>query len=121
MSSPDSKMKSLTCQSTLFPAPATKMEIFSLWKRHRELALTDVSHEPIEGSPGPQMLSILSTCCPQGTTPQIRGGVTCGQCSGSSMGRVATAKFEYPAPICRLPDYLSDSGLQLRHRKRLTF
>src|SRR6266852_357669 len=116
ISSPARNMKSLTDQSTLFPAPATKTEIFSLWRRHKELAVTDVSHGPIEGNPGPQMLSILSTCCHQGTTPQTRGGVTCRQCCGSSMGRAATTIFEYPAPTCLLPDNLSDSGQESQYQ-----
>jgi hypothetical protein len=111
MSSPDRNMKSLTYQSMLFPAPATNENgRVSLWKSHKELALTHVSHEPIEGNPAPQMLSILSTSRLQGTIPQTRGGVTCRQCCGSSLGRAATAIFEYPAPTCRLPDNLSDSG-----------
>ena len=46
---------------------------------------------------------------------QTRGGVTCRQCSGFSTGRVATAIFEYPAPTCRLPFNLSNSGQQSRH------
>ena len=105
-------MKSLTYQSTLFPAPATKSEKFSFSKWHKELALTDVSHEPIEGNPALQMLSILGTCCHEGTTPQTRGAVTCRHYCDSSMGRVATAIFEYLAPICHLSGNLSDSGEQ---------
>src|SRR6266849_9037700 len=114
MSSPDRNMIGLTYQSTLFPAPATKTEIFSLWKKHKELALTDVSHEPIEGNSGPKMLSILSTRCPEGTMRQTRGGVTWRRCCDSSMGRAATAIFELYSAICRLPDNISDSGQQSR-------
>ena len=83
---------------------------------HKGLELTYVSHEPIEGNPVPQIFSILSMCFPEGTMKQIRGGETCRQCFGSSMGRAATAKFEYPAPTCRLPDDLSNSGQQSQHR-----
>ena len=116
MSSPDMDMKSLTYQSTLFPAPATKTEIFSLRKRRKEMALTDVSHEPIEGKPGLQMFSILNTCCPEGTMWQTRDGVTCRRCCGSSMGRVATTIFEYPALTYRLPNSLNDSDQQSQYQ-----
>ena len=118
MSTPDGnmKMKSLTYQSTLFPAPATETKIFSLEKSHKEMALTDVSHEPIEGNPVSLILSISNTCRPEGTMRQTRGGVTCRQCCGSSMGRAVTAIFEYPVPTCRLPENISDSGQQSRHQ-----
>jgi hypothetical protein len=80
------------------------------------MALTYVCHEPIEGNPGPRILSILSTCCPEETMPQTRGGVTCRQCSGFSMGRAAIAIFKYSVPTCPLPDNLSDSGQQPQHQ-----
>ena len=107
-------MNSLTYQSTLFPAPATRS--FSLQKRYKELALTDVSHEPREGNPVPRMFSILNTYCTEETMSQTRDGVTRRQRCGSSMGRAVTANFEYPAPICRLPHNLSDSGQQPQHQ-----
>ena len=80
------------------------------------LALTYASHETIVENPGPRTLSNLRTYCPERTMPQTRGDVIYRQCCGSSRGRAVTANFGYPAPTCRLPDSLSDSGQQSLHQ-----
>jgi hypothetical protein len=59
MSSPDRNMKILTYQRTRCPAPATKMKIFGLSKRHEELTLTNVSREPYKGTQGLRCFRML--------------------------------------------------------------
>ena len=119
INSQDKSMKRLIYQRTLFPAPATKDNFQSLQMR-KNWALTHVSHEPIEGNPGPRTLSILRTRLPERTMLQTRGDAICRQYYGSSKGRVVTTNFALSAPTRRLPDNLSNSSQNRNIKKRPT-
>ena len=108
--------ESLTYERTLFPAPATIRDFQSLQRRKR-WALTDVSHEPIEGTPRSRTPSIPRTSRPERTMLQIPGGVICKRCYGSSKGLAVIANFVYSSPTRRLQDNLSDSKTS-QHSKR---
>jgi hypothetical protein len=84
-------------------------------QKRRKWALTDVSHEPIEGNRRHRTLSILRRCCPERTTLRNHGGVICRQYCGSSKGRAVTTNFARFVPSLHLLDNLSDASQKLQH------
>jgi hypothetical protein len=79
--------------------------------------MTDVSHEPIEGNPGPQTLSIQRTCCPERTMLRTRGGVICRQYYGFSKGPAVRANFALSPLSHHLQDNLSDTSQKSQRSK----
>ena len=91
---------------TLFPAPATKVEIgktISLRKGKHCWEATDASHvSRVENSV--QILSILRTYRLSRTTPLSHYAAIGGRCYSFSMGRGEIASFEYLGAPFHLPD-----------------